>query len=49
MKNNLRRVLALLLTIPGVQNFTSLTVNGGTEDITIPASSVPVVGEVSVT
>lgn len=43
------RVLALLLTIPGVQNFTSLTVNGGTEDITIPAASVPVVGEVSVT
>lgn len=43
------RVLALLLTIPGVQNFTTLTVNGGTADITIPADSVPVVGTVSVT
>ena len=43
------RVLALLLTISGVQNFTELTVNGGTEDISIPADSVPVVGTVSVT
>lgn len=43
------RVLALLLTIPGVQNFTSLTVNGGTTDIAIPAASVPVVGTVTVT
>ena len=43
------RVLALLLTIPGVQNFTSLTVNGGTADITIQADSVPVVGTVTVT
>ena len=43
------RVLALLLTIDGVQNFTTLTVNGGTVDITIPAGSVPTVGEVSVT
>ena len=43
------RVLALLLTIPGVQNFTALTVNGGTVDISIPAASVPVVGTVTVT
>lgn len=43
------RVLALLLTIPGVQTFTILTVNGGEADITIPAGSVPIVGEVSVT
>lgn len=43
------RVLALLLTIDGVQNFTALTVNGGTGDISIPAGSVPTVGEVSVT
>lgn len=43
------RVLALLLTIDGVQNFTTLTVNGGTGDIPIPAGSVPTVGEVSVT
>lgn len=43
------RVLALLLTIDGVQNFTTLTVNGGTADVSIPADSVPVAGEVSVT
>ena len=43
------RVLALLLTIDGVQNFTTLTVNGGTEDVSIPAGSVPTVGTVSVT
>ena len=43
------RVLALLLTIEGVQTFSTLTVNGGTADITIPASSVPVVEEVTVT
>ena len=41
--------LALLLTIDGVQNFTTLTVNGGTEDVSIPAGSVPTVGTVSVT
>ena len=43
------RVLALLLTIDGVQNFTTMTVNGGTEDVSIPAGSVPTVGTVSVT
>ena len=43
------RVLALLLTIDGVQNFTALTVNGGTSDVSIPADSVPAAGEVSVT
>lgn len=43
------RVLAILLTIPGVENFTSLTVNGGTGDITIAADQIPVIGTVSVT
>lgn len=43
------RILALLLTIEGVENFSALTVNGGTEDITIPADQVPVLEEVSVT
>ncbi len=43
------RVLALLLSIEGVENFTSLTVNGGTEDVTVPADSVPVLKEVQVT
>lgn len=43
------RVLALLLSIDGVDTFTSLTVNGGAADITIPANCIPVVEEVSVT
>ncbi len=43
------RILALLLSIDGVDTFTSLAVNGGTQDITIPADSIPVVGEVHVT
>lgn len=43
------RVLALLLSVDGVDTFTSLAVNGGTQDITIPADSIPVVGEVQVT
>ena len=43
------RVLALLLTIPGVDNFSSLTVGGGTADISIPADSIPTLGEVTVT
>ena len=43
------RVVAILLNIPGVENFTSLTVNGGTADITIQAGQIPVAGEVSVT
>lgn len=43
------RVLALLLSIDGVDIFTGLLVNGGTEDITIPADSIPVLGEVAVT
>ena len=42
------RVLALLLSIDGVDTFTSLSVNDGTADITIPADSIPVVGEVYV-
>lgn len=37
------RVLALLLTIEGVQTFTTLTLNDSTMDLTIPASSVPVI------
>ena len=43
------RVLAALLTIEGVTNFSTLTVNGGTADVTIQANQVPVLGEVSVT
>lgn len=43
------RVLALLLSTEGVENFTTLTVNSGTADVTIQPSQVPVLGEVSVT
>ena len=43
------RVLAMLLTIDGVENFSTLTVNDGTEDLSIPADHVPVLGEVTVT
>lgn len=42
------RVLALLLTIEGVQTFSTLTINGHTTDLTIPASSIPVLKEVHV-
>lgn len=43
------RVLALLLNIPEVENFSTLTVNGGTADLTIQAGQIPVAGEVTVT
>ena len=42
------RVLAILLSVPGVVNFTALTVNGGTADMTIPPDQIPVLGEVTV-
>ena len=42
------RILALLLTIDGVENATSLTVNGGGSDVEIQAGEVPVLGEVNV-
>lgn len=43
------RVLALLLSTPGVENFSALTVNGGTADVTIGKDQIPVLGQVSVT
>ena len=43
------RVLAILLTIEGVENFSTLTVNGGTADVAIQAGQIPVMGEVTVT
>lgn len=43
------RVLALLLSIGGVDNFSALTVNGGTVDLVIPAGAIPVLEEVTVT
>lgn len=43
------RILAALLTLDGVENFSALTVNGGTADVSIAANGVPVLGEVVVT
>ena len=43
------RVLALLLSIEGVENFAVLTVNGTTADVMLQADQVPVLKEVSVT
>lgn len=43
------KVAAILMGIDGVVDFTDLTVNGGTENIVIDATSVPVPGEVTVT
>lgn len=43
------RILALLLTIDGVENAASLTINGGTDDVTIQADEVPALGTVEVT
>lgn len=42
------KVASLLMEIDGVIDFTTLTVNGGTENVTIDALAVPVRGEVEV-
>ena len=41
------RVASLLMDVPGVTDYSGLTVNGGTANITIAATAVPVVGEVT--
>lgn len=43
------RVAYFLLGIDGVEDYTDLKVNGGTENITIAANQVPVLGTVTVT
>lgn len=43
------RVAFFLLDIDGVVDYTSLSVNGGTGNVSIGAEQVPVLGEVSVT
>lgn len=43
------QVLYRLLAIPGVTDYTSLTLNGGTGNLTIGAEQVPVPGTVTVT
>ena len=42
------RVAFLLLSIPGVDNFTALSLNQGEADLTIPSGSVPVLGEADI-
>ncbi len=42
------RIAALLLTVPGVTDFTELTVNGGTANIPLAEDAVPVLQEVAV-
>lgn len=43
------RITYLMLSIPGVVDYTSLTINGGTENVVVGAAEVPVLAEVSVT
>lgn len=43
------RAAFLLMSIPGVVDYTALRLNGGTEDLTIPADTLPVLTEVTVT
>ena len=43
------RIAYLLLSIPGVIDYTSLKVNGGAANIVVGAAEVPVLAEVSVT
>lgn len=43
------RIATLLMTLPGVVDYTSLTINGGKADVVIGKDQVPTVGEVSVT
>lgn len=43
------RIAFLLLSISGVRDYTSLTLNGAAANLTIPAGAVPVLREVTVT
>lgn len=43
------RIAFLLLSVPGVTDYTALTVNGGTANVTLTADQVPVLGAVTVT
>lgn len=42
------RILALLLTVPGVENFSVLTVNGGTSDVSVGANQIPTLDDLEV-
>lgn len=43
------KIASLLMSVPGVVDFSDLTVNGGTGNIVIEGTQVPVLGEVSIT
>lgn len=43
------RVATILMTTPGVVDYTSLTINGGKVDVTVDKDQVPIAGEVTVT
>lgn len=43
------RVLWLLLGVEGVEDYTALTLNGGTDNLVLDETQVPVVGEVQLT
>ncbi len=43
------RIAALLMEVDGVTDYTSLTVNGGTANVAIAETAVPVIGEVTLT
>lgn len=44
-----KRIAALLICVEGVVDYTALTINGGTENLVIPGTAVPVCGEVRLT
>ena len=46
---NYHRIAALLMSVSGISDYTLLTVNGSTQNITVGAEYVPVVGEVVLT
>ena len=46
---SLSKVGYLLLDIEGVSDYTTLTLDGAAQSVTIPDGSVPVLGEVSIT
>lgn len=43
------KIGSILLSVPGVSDYNTLTVNGGTANITIPLSDIPIAGTVDLT
>ena len=42
-----KKIGGILSTLPGVNNYDNLTVNGGTADIEVQAYQIPTLGEVT--